>query len=98
LPIVPTVGDSHKAFSVVSGICSFCKFAQVALKACTNITATIPPENMKEITSCLNCIPVAKHQQKISIFILFSSLFVSKENRQTKGQIRKTLSVKAQNL
>jgi len=98
LPSVPNVGDYPKAFSVVSGMRSFCKFAHVALKACINITATIPLENMKEITSCLNCISVAKHQQKVGIFILFSSLFVSRENRQTKGQIRKKLSAKAQNL
>jgi len=60
----------------------FRNFAQVALKTSTNITATVLPEIMNFVTSYLNWIPVAKHQQMRNTFILFSSLFVSKENRQ----------------
>jgi hypothetical protein len=44
---------------MVSVMRYFCKCAQVALKTCTNITATIPLEVTNEVTSCLNCIPVA---------------------------------------
>lgn len=52
------------------------------LKTCTSITATFPPEIMNEVTSYLNCNLVAKHQQRRNTFILFSSLFVTNENRQ----------------
>jgi hypothetical protein len=61
----------------------FCNFAQVVLKTCTNITATVPLEIMNEVTCCLNCISVAKHQQREVCFYIISSLFVSKENRQS---------------
>jgi hypothetical protein len=76
----------------------FCNFAQVALNTFTNITAAVPLEIMNEVTSCLNCIPVA-NTSKREVFLYYFPLFsLEKKADKTKGQICKALSAKVQNL
>jgi hypothetical protein len=76
----------------------FYNFAQAVLKTCTNIIATVPLEIMNEVISCLNCIPVATHQQKRSTFLYYFPLFsLAKKTYKEKRQICKTLPAIVQN-
>jgi hypothetical protein len=88
----------HSFFFVVSGMRRFCNFAQMVLKICTNITATVPLEIKIEVTSCLNCICVAKHQQKRSMFLYFFLSF-RQQSKQTKKKDKSAryFSAKIQN-